>query len=195
VDDAHGFGVLGESGRGTLEHCGLDAAVNLTGEESADGAAPALLHCATLSKAAGGQGGFVAGSQRFIERARRSGYFAAATPPAAPVAAATARGLALMQEQPELRAQLRANVAHARASLRRSGLPVEDSPVPIIGLHPGDRHTMARIQQSMMQRGIAIAYIPHYSDTSSEGALRIAIFATHNTAMIDQMTEALREVM
>ena len=97
VDDAHGFGVLGENGRGTLEHAGL-ARRGFNREPASR--SPALWACGTLSKALGGFGGILPGSRAVIERIKRgTPYGAAASGPPVPVAAASARALAIAIEE------------------------------------------------------------------------------------------------
>jgi 8-amino-7-oxononanoate synthase len=186
IDDAHGVGVLGDRGRGTLEHFGLfDSNVN------SDVGASRLL-CATLSKALGGYGGIIPGSQRFIEQVRKaSHWYDGATPAPAAVTAASARALELIQAEPELRGRLRANVRMLKDGLRRLGFEVDDSPVPIICLVAGNGDNMRRMQQELLRRGIAVAYMAAYSGLGPAGGLRIAVFATHTEAMIGQLLDEL----
>jgi 8-amino-7-oxononanoate synthase len=200
VDDAHGVGVLGHRGRGTLEYFGLfDDHVNteimspLSQRERGD---CAVFLCATLSKALGGYGGIIPGSQRFVEHVRRaSHWYDGATAPPAPVTAASARALELIQADPDLRARLWSNVRRLKDGLRAMGFDVDDTPVPIICLVIGDAENMRRIQQELMRRGIAIAYIAAYSGLSAAGGLRIAVFATHTEEMIQRFLDEFRHVV
>jgi 7-keto-8-aminopelargonate synthetase-like enzyme len=189
VDDAHGVGVLGDRGRGTLEHFGLfDAGVN---DESAS-----VFLCATLSKALGGFGGIIPGSRRFIELLRgASHWYDGASAPPAPVTAASARALELIEANPELRARLWANARQLKTGLRALGFDVDDTPVPIIYLVVGDAENMQRIQRELMQRGIAVAYKSSYSGVDSGGGIRIAVFATHTSEQIERLLEELRPVV
>lgn len=185
VDDAHGVGVLGERGRGTLEYLGLQG----------DGAVPIFLS-ATLSKALGGFGGVVPGARTFIEQLKKtSPYFIGASGPAVPVAAATARAIELAMAEPELRTRLRKNAERLRAGLRRLGLDVADSPTPILGLRIGTGENMARIQKSLVERGILIAHAADYAGAGPGGVLRIAVFATHTDEMIDHFCQELAVVL
>lgn len=189
VDDAHGVGVLGDRGRGTLEHFGLfDRRVN---DDTSR-----LFLCATLSKAIGGFGGIIPGSERFIERVRKaSHWYDGATSPPAPVTAASARALEMIQSDPELRGRLWSNVRLMKDGLRAMGFDVDDTPVPIICLIAGDAENMQRIQRELMGRGIAVAYIAAYSGLSVTGGIRIAVFATHTEAMIRQLLDELRRLV
>ena len=239
VDDAHGVGVLGDRGRGTLEHFGFfDGSINANVATSEPGKAPphvsdnsgrptnsvpllrrssagrepvpstackqAVAHadakcsrflCATLSKALGGFGGIIPGSERFIEHVRRaSHWYDGATPPPAPVTAASARAIEITQANPDLRARLWSNVRRLKDGLRTLGFDVDDTPVPIICLVVGDADNMRRIQQELMGRGIAVAYMAAYSGLTAAGGLRIAVFATHTEEMIQRFLDELRQV-
>ena len=108
LDDAHGIGVLGATGRGTLEHFGLRS--------------PRIVYMATLGKALGGYGAFVAGGAQVVEwlvqRARTYIYSTALPPMAAAVAM---RALELVDEDPSLLANLRLRIGELQAALRRIG--------------------------------------------------------------------------
>ncbi len=196
VDDAHGVGVLGSGGRGVLqwrsEQRGRPLAMNGSGAPGHVGDQVAM--CATLSKAIGGYGGIIPGSRERLTTLRSEWYRGASALPAG-VAAATAKALEIVMAEPQLRASLHANVKRTKDGLRSLGLNVNDTPVPIICLQLGDAANMQRIQQSLMQRDIAIAYIKSYSGVGPQGALRIAVFANHTTAMIDRLIEELRRLL
>ncbi len=194
IDDAHALGVLGPNGAGTLEHFGLfDGSVN-TGEEPEQG--PGLFFCATLSKAVGGYGGIIPGTQSFIGRLKAAThYYAGASPPPVPAAAATARALELIGNQPQMRKQLGNNVDALKGGLLRIGLEADDTPVPIVCLTIGDAANMQRIQRELMQRGIAVAYMAAYSGLGPDGALRLAVFATHTKKMIEQLLDGLQNLL
>jgi len=190
IDDAHGLGVLGAGGRGTLEHAGLfDAGVN---SAALPCPAPRLLLCGTLSKAFGGYGGIIPGSREFIDRLKStSPYYGGASAPPVPAAAATARALELVGADSDLRQRLRRNVDLLKGGLRALGLPVDDSPVPIACLTLGDAANMRRIQRELIERDIVVAYMAAYSGLGPEGALRIAVFATHTEEMIGELLDGL----
>lgn len=191
VDDAHALGVLGAHGRGTLEHAGLWSS-DVNSWHAGDAAGVRLFAVATLSKALGGFGGILPGSQALIDRLKAtSPYFAGASGPPSPVAAGTAKALEIAASQPELRARLAANVARLRSGLRGLGLNVPDSPVPIVALSLGGAAKMQQMQRALADRGILVAYSKGYSGTLPEGCLRLAVFATHTPAMIDELLAAL----
>ncbi len=181
VDDAHGLGVLGQHGRGTLEYAGLG------------GAGGGTVSCGTLSKALGGYGGIIAGSRPWIERLKStSHWYDGASPLPPPLLAASARALELVLAQPQLRVRLQENVARLRAGLARLGLPCPQTPSPVICLRLGTAERMRQIQAGLMAEGILIAYMSAYSGLGAEGALRLAVFATHTAEMIDRLPNVLR---
>lgn len=180
IDDAHGFGVIGTRGRGSAEVHDLwrDPRVLLTG---------------TASKGLGGYGGLLPGSAEHIERLREgSRWFEGSTPPPNPVAAATAAGLRIAREEPELRQRLAANVARVRAGLRALGLPVEDLPTPIVPLAPGTRDGMRQLRDALLADGVLVPYLPRYTGVGPDGALRVAVFATHEDAHLERLLDCLR---
>lgn len=193
VDDAHGFGTLGASGRGTLEHFGLwDSQVNSAARPAGAGRFVA----GTLSKALGGFGGILAGSDEFVRRARSSShYYDGASAPPAPVAGATAKALEIVIREPQLRARLRENVQSLRQGLRGLGLPVMDSPSPVIGLAIGDARNMQRLHRELKEQGILVPYFATYSGTGQEGLLRIAVCAAHTDAMLQRLLSELARII
>jgi 7-keto-8-aminopelargonate synthetase-like enzyme len=157
---------------------------------------PGLLFSGTLSKAVGGYGGIIPGSRALVGHIKRhSPYFGGASAPPAPVAAATARAIELVLAEPERRTRLWSNVRFLKDGLRRMGCDVDDTPVPIVCLTIGTAENMQVIQQRLMSRSIAIAYMPTYSGLGSAGALRMAVFATHTGEMIGQLLDELKRVV
>ncbi len=196
VDDAHGWGTIGEQGRGTLEFLGLwSPAVNAE-RVAGEGPRVRLYVGGTLSKALGGFGGIVPGSAAFLRRVRTaSHYYDGASAPPTPVAAASACALQLLQRQPELRRQLRDNVRAVRDGLRQLGLAVDDSPTPIVAVQAGSADDMQRLHAALQQRGLVVPYMAAYSGLGAAGALRIAVFATHTAEMIQRLLTVLRELL
>jgi len=144
VDDSHGLGVMGETGRGTAEHFGLDGKVDIiTG---------------TLGKALGGAaGGFVAGSEqlcRVLEQRSRPQLFSNGLPPT--VAASARKALSLLSENPGLVARLRENTAAYRDLLIEAGfepIPGESAIVPVI---VGETSLAISISQEMLREGVFV---------------------------------------
>jgi 7-keto-8-aminopelargonate synthetase-like enzyme len=201
VDDAHGFGVLGESGRGTLEHFGLDTAtVNQTVADSVDdlgldlpvGETVRTYLTFSLSKAVGGSGGTIPGTESFIQRLKDwSAVYFGASAPASPIAAATAKSLSMLTDS-TFRQKLQENVKLLRTGLQNIGLEVEDSPLPMVILTLGSSGNMRRIQKKLSESGILVSYLPRNVGLGSQGALRIAVFSTHTPQMIQELLDTLR---
>ena len=204
VDDAHGFGILGNSGRGTLEHFGLDTStVNQTAIDSMDdlglelpqGESVRTYLALSLSKAVGGSGGTIPGSESFIQRLKDwSAVYFGASAPASPIAAATAKSLSMLVDS-MFRQKLQSNVKLLRAGLRQIGLETEVSPLPMVILTLGSSGNMRRIQKELSESGILVSYIPRNVGLGSEGALRIAIFSTHTPQMIHELLDSLRKAI
>jgi len=196
VDDAHAIGVLGANGRGTLEHHGIARqGVNAVDPRGGPSGAPEVFMGGTLSKAIGGYGGIVPGSDEFVGWAKgTSSHYAGSSPPPCPVAGATAKAL-LLAADPERRARLSDNVSRVRTGLRRLGLDVPDSPVPVIPLHLGEAGHMRAIEQELIRRGIFVPYMSRYAGLPPEGVLRLAVFATHTPAMIERLLDELAKVL
>jgi 7-keto-8-aminopelargonate synthetase-like enzyme len=149
----------------------------------------------TMSKALGGFGGAIPGSERFIEQVKTgSHWYDGASAPMAAAAAATGRAIELLMADPGLRTRLWSNVRLLKDGLRRIGFEVDQTPVPIVCLIAGAAENMQRIQRELMARGIAVAYMSSYAGLGPEGGLRIAVFATHTEAMIGQLLDELERL-
>ena len=191
VDDAHGIAVLGPRGRGTLELAGVPSErINRGLEERAGG--PAVFHSTTLSKAVGGHGGLIAGRRAFLERVRSaSGWFRGASSPSVPVAAATAKGLEIIEGDPSLRAGWLRTWPTLRSRLAKLGLDLDISPSPVIGFALDTAERMQAVHERLMEAGIVIANVRNYAGAGPSGMLRIAVFATHTPAMIERLADEL----
>jgi len=181
VDDAHGFGVLGPHGAGSLAH------FNLLFH-------PRLLLMGTLGKAAGVAGAFVAGSETTIEyllQRARSYIFTTAAPPA--VACALSKSLDLIRHGDALRANLFANIARLRDGL--AGLPwrLLPSATAIQPLVVGENDAAVALAGSLWQRSLWVPAIRPPTVPPGTARLRISVSAAHTTADIDRLVTALRE--
>lgn len=193
IDDAHGFGVLGEEGRGTMDHFGLWDRTNRL--ESTE-VGTRLLVAGTLSKALGGHGGIVPCDHSLYERVTTvAHYFDGASAPAAPVAAASARALQIAIQNPGLRDQLRANIARVRQGLEILGIDTGEQPTPIVGFECGTALEMQGLHHDLKNAGILVPYSEAYSGVGPDGAMRLAVFATHELSRIDHMLEELGKAL
>lgn len=178
LDDAHGVGVLGAAGRGVYEHLGL--------------AGPQFHFSGTLSKAFGGHGGVIPGPRDVIGRIRATSHWIIGSSPTPPsLALATVRGIAILREHPELLTRLRENVRFVKDSLRALGLPMNDTPMPIVCITAGGREKLASMQAELMRRGIAVAFVDNYAGVGADGAIRIAIFSAHTREMLERLVREI----
>jgi len=188
VDDAHGLGVMGPGGRGTLEHFGLGL-----------GEVPILV--GTLGKAFGTFGAFVAGEEALIEtliQSARSYVYTTALPPA--VAEATRASLRLVRDEPWRRERLHALIARLRAGLAgldlaAHGLSLMDSPSPIQPLVVGSAERALALSDALAGRGILVSAIRPPTVPEGTARLRITLSAAHDEAQVDRLLQALAEAL
>jgi 7-keto-8-aminopelargonate synthetase-like enzyme len=193
LDDAHGFGVLGDDGRGLYDLLKLWPEVN---RGLTNNAAVTLFAGGTLAKALGGFGGIIPGSHEFIAEIRaRSHYFEGASAPPAAVAGSSAKALELVCADPTFRIRVRDNGVRLRAGLRALGLEVPETAAAQIGVAIGDGANMRRLHLALRERGILVPHLAAYSGLGPEGVMRFAVFATHTPAMIDELLQALAEIL
>jgi 8-amino-7-oxononanoate synthase len=181
VDDAHGFGVLGPGGRGTLAHFGV--------------AAPRIVYMGTLGKAAGVAGAFVAGAQDVIEwilQRARTYVFSTGTPPM--LAAALAASIDLIEREEWRRERLRALVTQLRAGV--AGLPwrLAPSDTPIQPLVVGDNRAALDLMGALLDRAIWAPAIRPPTVPDGTARLRISLSALHAPADVARLVAALREI-
>ncbi len=179
VDDAHGFGVLGPQGKGSLAHYGI---------------APADLpiYMATLGKALGTAGAFVAGSETLIEyliQTARSYIYTTASPPA--IAAATLKSLEIVQAEPERRAQLQTLIQQFRSNALDLDLPLLTSSTAIQGILVGDSPTAVKLSEQLLAAGLLVTAIRPPTVPKGTARLRITLSAAHTAQHIDRLIDAL----
>lgn len=189
LDDAHGLGVCGPQGRGSLAAAGLTGAA----------ASPRVLYMSTLSKAAGVAGGFVAGNEVLIEwllQKTRSYTFATAAP--ALLARALQASLQLMEHESSLRTRLQARIAQLRAGLQpllaRTGWQLLPSHTAIQALVVGRNAAALALMDGLRQRGLWVPAIRPPTVPQGTARLRIALSAAHTEADVEQLLQALTEL-
>lgn len=181
VDDAHGFGVLGKRGGGTVEHFGLDATE-----------VPLLM--ATLGKALGVAGAFVAGDALWIdslEQFARTAIYTTAMPPAQAVALVAA--LELVREEPQRRTHVMHLVKLFRTEATSHGLQLTDSHTPIQPLVVGDARSALALSERLWECGIWVPAIRPPTVPQAQARLRISFSAEHSQEHVAQLLEALKE--
>jgi 8-amino-7-oxononanoate synthase len=189
VDDAHGFGVLGE-GRGVVEH--------FRGRWKG-GATDRLLYMGTLGKAAGVAGAFVCGHSTVIEwllQKARTYIFTTATPPA--LAAALLASLELMREDAPRRERLLALVDMLRTKMVSAIAGTQwrllDSPSAIQALVIGDNAATLALSEALWKRGIWVPAIRPPTVPAGSSRLRITLSAAHSPGDIECLLTALRDI-
>jgi 8-amino-7-oxononanoate synthase len=179
VDDAHGLGVLGQQGGGSISHFGLDQQ-----------AVPILM--GTLGKGLGSFGAFVAGSEALIEtliQQARSYIYTTATPPA--VAAATRVSLRIAQQESWRRERLRALVEGFREQAARIGLPLMDSFTPIQPVLAGSARQALAWSRELETQGILVSAIRPPTVPEGSARLRITFSAGHTDQHLQCLLDAL----
>ncbi|MCB9841861.1 MAG: aminotransferase class I/II-fold pyridoxal phosphate-dependent enzyme [Phycisphaeraceae bacterium] len=183
VDDSHGTGVLGETGRGTHEHHGMrgDAIDLFTG---------------TLGKAlGGGAGGYIAGPRAAVEmivqRARPT-LFSNALP--VTVACSASKAIEVLDREPERVGKLRENVAYARKKITGAGFEVIDSPTAICPIIVGETATAIAMSKKLLAMGVYVIGFGYPVVPEGEARLRVQISAAHETQHLDALVDALRKL-
>jgi len=183
VDDAHGLGVLGPNGGGTLQHFRL-------------GTAEVPLLVGTLGKAFGCFGAFVAGDRDWIElllQRARTYIYTTALPPA--VAVATRAAVEMARAEPWRREHLHALVGRFRDRAKGAGLPLASSDTPIQPLLLGEPSVAVSASERLLERGFLVAAIRPPTVPKGTSRLRVTLSAIHEEADVDRLVEALAEVL
>src|SRR3954469_6740826 len=192
VDDAHGLGVIGATGRGAVEHFGLDA-----------DAVPVLV--GTLGKAFGSFGAFVAGSTELIEflmQKARPYIYTTALPQ--PVAAASRKALEIAQRETWRRERVLALAARFRQGAEQIGVPLLaaaaapqaiDQPVtPIQPVLLGSSEAALRAQRELLEAGFCVVAIRPPTVPQGSARLRVTLSAAHTEAQVDELIETLGRI-
>jgi 8-amino-7-oxononanoate synthase len=182
VDDAHGLGAIGASGRGSLELAGLDG-----------DAVPLLV--GTLGKAFGCSGAFVAGDADVIElilQRARTYIYTTALPPAMAAAASTA--LRVAQRDSWRREKLHSLIARLRKGASSLGLPLLDSLSPIQPLMVGEAALALRLSDALFELGFWVSAIRPPTVPAGSARLRLTLSAAHSETDVDELLAALERV-
>jgi glycine C-acetyltransferase len=182
VDDSHATGFMGPGGRGTPEHCGVAARVDiLTG---------------TLGKALGGaSGGYVAARREVVEwlRQRSRPYlFSNSIPPV--VAAASLAVLELLEQTPELRRQLFDNTSFFRAELTRAGFDLKPGEHPIIPVMLGDATLAGRMADALLEQGVYVIGFSYPVVPKGQARIRTQMSAALTREQLERAVAAFTRV-
>jgi 8-amino-7-oxononanoate synthase len=179
VDDAHGLGVIGASGRGTLEHFNLGVAE-----------VPVLI--GTLGKAFGSYGAFVAGPGELIEfliQKARTYIYTTALPQ--PLAAASRAALTLIRTESWRRERLLAHIAHFRQLAAAAGVPLMNSATPIQPVPIGSAAAALAVQRELEAAGLCVMAIRPPTVPAGSARLRVTLSAAHTPAQLEQLVGEL----
>lgn len=182
VDDAHGFGVLGRQGRGTVDHFGLNASVDLL--------------CGSLSKALASTGGFVAGSAEVIEYLRthsKQTVFSAALAPAQ--AAAAMAALEVLQTEPQHMERLWSNTRRYKEMLRGLGLDTWESETPAVPIVLGSKERAYFFWKALMEEGVFTVLSTAPAVPPGKDLIRTAISALHTEEQLERIAGAMQRAM
>ena len=182
VDDAHGLGVSGPRGAGSVPEAGLS-------QEDV----PVLM--ATLGKALGCAGAFVAGSRALIEgltQFARTFVYTTAMPPA--LAAAACESVQIAREEEWRREKLRALIARFRAGAAQLGLPLADSRSAIQPIVLGDTERAVIASRVLEQKGLLVTAIRPPTVPAGKARLRVTLSAAHEEPDVDRLLDALAQL-
>ncbi|MBO3635342.1 glycine C-acetyltransferase [Bacillus subtilis] len=180
VDDAHASGVLGENGRGTVNHFGLDGRVHI--------------QVGTLSKAIGVLGGYAAGSKVLIDYLRHKGrpfLFSTSHPPA--VTAACMEAIDVLLEEPEHMERLWENTAYFKAMLVKMGLTLTKSETPILPILIGDEGVAKQFSDQLLSHGVFAQSIVFPTVAQGKARIRTIITAEHTKDELDQALDVIEK--
>jgi 8-amino-7-oxononanoate synthase len=178
LDDAHGFGVLGRQGRGTVDSFGLNDKVDVI--------------CGSLSKSLASTGGFVAASSEVIEYLRshsKQTIFSAAISPSQ--AACAHASLDIMQSEPQHLEKLWSNTKKYRAILKQLGLDVWQSETPAVPIVLGSKERVYPFWKALMDKGVFTVMSIAPAVPAGKDLIRTAISAMHTDEQLEKIAEAM----
>jgi len=182
VDDSHSTGFMGARGRGTPEHCGVAARVDIV--------------TSTLGKAlGGGTGGFISSRKEVIDwlRQRSRPYlFSNSIPPV--VAGASLRVLDLLEHSPELRTQLFENTRYFRAGLEKAGFVLKPGEHPIIPVMLGDAALAGRMAEQLLARDVYVIGFSYPVVPKGQARIRTQMSAALTREQLDRALQAFSQV-
>jgi len=182
IDEAHSTFIYGDNGRGVAEHFHLDHEVDM--------------HVGTFSKSLGGQGGFIAGSQKLIDYLRgfsRSRFFSCGLSPV--VAAGIKRALELFLEEPELRTKLWSNVDFMQKRLKELGVNTGDSESQVIPIMVQDDTRVFEIGEALLKEGVYLNPVKYPAVPKHKSRFRMSISADHTEEQMEEGARIIHKVL
>ncbi|HEY2848556.1 MAG TPA: aminotransferase class I/II-fold pyridoxal phosphate-dependent enzyme [Gemmatimonadaceae bacterium] len=182
IDEAHSTFLYGKEGRGLAEKFGLEDDIDI--------------HVGTFSKALGGMGGFVAGSQalyNYLMGFARSRVFSCALSPV--VSAGVLQALRIQEREPQLRERLWENVAYMRGHMAAAGIDVGESTSQIIPIMIRNDRKIFGVAQALQRAGLYLQPIIYPAVAKNRSRFRISISATHTSQQLDEAANILSDVL
>lgn len=181
VDEAHGFGVLGDHGRGVCNHFGLTDHVDLI--------------MGTFSKSFASIGGFIAGSKttiNFIRHQARSYIFSASCTPAA--TAAAHKSLEIMLREPERVLALQEKTVYCLDRFRKLGFEIGNTATPIVPLFIRDNEKTFRVTAMLFEEGVFVNPVVAPAVAPEDTLIRFSLMATHTYEQLDEAIAKIHKV-
>lgn len=180
IDDAHGFGVLGEHGKGSLSHFKLKS--------------PRIIMMATLGKAAGVAGAFVAGEQVVIDYLiQKANSYVYSTPAPPALSATLSESVRLIEQGDDLRAHLQSLIAYLKSNLTLTKWQLMPSDTAVQPLVVGGNHEVLALSEYLQTQGILVPAIRPPTVPVGTGRLRISLSAAHSLDDIKKLIEAIHQ--
>ena len=182
VDDAHGIGVMGENGRGTVNHFGLDDQVDIV--------------MGSLSKSLGCLGGFVASSKEVIHYLRyfsKPYFYAVNLPPA--IAASALAALEIIETEPKLIKQLWKNTNYFKEKLTISGVEFNHSETPIFSVTVGEELRLKKVSKYIHEQGVYVDTIPYPAVPKDKTRIRMRVTAMHKKSDLDEAVSVIHDAL
>ncbi|GAB4233751.1 MAG: glycine C-acetyltransferase [Acidobacteriota bacterium] len=182
IDDCHATGFIGETGRGTPEHFGVQGRVDII--------------TSTLGKAVGGaSGGFTTGRREIIELLRqRSRPYLFSNSVAPPIVAASIQALEIIDRRRDLIRRLHENTAYFRRRMREAGFPIPEGTHPIVPIMLGDEKPTVEMARRLNERGILVVGFSYPVVPKGEARIRVQVSAAHTREQLDAAVDAFTEV-
>ena len=182
VDDAHGLGTLGEGGRGTASHFGLEREVDV--------------YMGTFSKSLASLGGYMAADARVVDYVRHNSrpfIFSASIPPASCATALAA--LRHLEQHPELPQRLSELSEYFRTALKTRGVAIRESRTPIVPIFTYQAERTMIVANALYEDGVYVNTVLPPAAPADGCMLRTSLMATHSEALLDEAAEAIRRTL
>jgi 8-amino-7-oxononanoate synthase len=181
VDDAHGSGVLGDKGRGTLEHFDMEGEIDLV--------------CGTFSKSLCTIGGFTGSKKEvvtFLKLNSRSFIFTASPPPS--VAATVLACLDVIESEPEILQRLRDNTEFMKKELKSIGFVLEDTITPIIPILVNDDEKTFKMAGALQEAGVIVNPVVYPAVPVGASLIRLSLMASLSTEQLSEALDSMKKV-